>query len=420
MDSRKFGFLNHVLGLDGAKALVKAVERSGVAEPILLPRTIVAWLNYTETSFDGEIPGVDNSYLCFKKSEEKYTGSIAIDDYLYDFNDASIYHLASAMAVALGIDTERSHPNLRDLDLVKLGRSIDLLCKSHCLIEKITEDSLEKSIKKIPAGKPMKDPQAASIPVFDYSHVLSPQHRKMGYSMRVRFRPDSGTVTGHVYKSGLEVGQVKGVHEGEDLRIEDAEVQEPHQGKGLGSALYEGLMAHGHHSGIKTVSGWVHSTSASKVHQRLSQKHGMEYKQVPTQHPALASPTPGPYDNRHGSYSYAIKEEIPANKAEGPGPAHLAIPPEEQGAPTPPTMQTAKAPKKPKLPKKITITKSQAEKRCEFCDLPQFKGDKFNACLCFRDLKKHTKTELVGDKYVVELGDEWDEESISCLLEVLG
>jgi predicted GNAT family acetyltransferase len=349
-------FLQAIVGTDGSKALICASERSPEIEAVLIPRTIVAWLNLPgNMQYENTVPGIENSYLKFAKSEDGYTGSITIDNSVYEFQNVSLTHFASAMSVAVGVDVSGCKCDLRDSDLVRLGKSIDILAKSNLITQYLAQEELSKAISSIPAGPEIREPKAATSKVYDYSHVLSPQHQKTGYSMQVRHKPDSGSVSGHIYRNGLEVGTVKGSHENGSLKIEDAEVQDQHQGKGLGSSLYEGLMAHALHSGVKNVAGAVHSTSASKVHQKLSSKHGMNYRPTPTPFPKLAAPTPGPYDSRMGPYEYAIKTELEPAGQEGPGKPQAQFAPKEPIKPTPPK-QTAETPKLKLLFKGMSAT----------------------------------------------------------------
>ena len=463
MDDRKFKFLRGVLGLDGAMALTKAAERSSHIGSALLPRTILAWLGVAARSdYEGDLPGVDNTYIQFAKSEDHYTGSISIGEVIYSFEKANLYHLAASIAVALGSDHEGIPPALRDLDIQRLGKNIDTLAKARVAIaelkrQRTSPEELFKAIAEIPAGaqvgtggQPPNSPGPGHIHAtrFDYSHVLSPAHKKAGYSLHVSHNPVYGTMTGHLKHGPLEVGSAK-AHVGDVNRhamsIQDAEIAEPHQGKGLGQHMYEALMAHGYHKlGMREMAGSIHSSMASRVHAKLSSKHGLDYKAAPTPAPQLADQTPGPYDARHGPYNYTIKDEMPMAKkgptggAEAPGPAHAptaplgpltatpADPTQDSKGPTLPKVQKPqqlpKIPKIPKIPKlkPIKIGKSQAERKCNLCDIAQMKAGKFVGCFCFRDLAKHTQATPDGDGYTLEFKAEWDQESILTLLESLG
>ena len=159
MDQRKLKFLTAVLGTDGAGALVKAAERSADLEHALIPRTIMAWLLIAgRGDYEGSVPGIDDSYLAFRKSGEEYSGSIGIDDVVYTFESAPLLHVAAGIAVSLGADHERVSDSLRDLDLVRLGKSIDLLVKARIVAEELR--------KVEPPGQPAapREPQQHEAP----------------------------------------------------------------------------------------------------------------------------------------------------------------------------------------------------------------------------------------------------------------
>ena len=139
MDALKAQFLRTVLGLDGASALIKAAERSPEIEAVLVPRSILAWLGVAaSSSYEGGVPGLEIVPLSFVKSEGHYTGSIGVGTSRYDFIDAPMSRLASAIAVALGVDSDKFDPALRNLDLARLAKSIDLLAKTR-VIEQLTK-----------------------------------------------------------------------------------------------------------------------------------------------------------------------------------------------------------------------------------------------------------------------------------------
>lgn len=130
MDGRQYQFLASVLGDDGAGALKKATERSAELEHALVPRAILAWIGTVRRSYEGGLPGIDESYVRFEKGEgERYSGSVAIDGQVYNFMDSQVEHLAAAVAVALGVD-HRVARGLRDIDIDRLGISIDLLARA--------------------------------------------------------------------------------------------------------------------------------------------------------------------------------------------------------------------------------------------------------------------------------------------------
>lgn len=125
---RKQSFLTSVLGEDGAQALAKAAARSDALGSVLLPRAVLAWVRSTPT-FEGGIPGIENSYVRFAKGEDGYAGSINISEQLYEFSGASQEHVASAVIVALGQERARVD-GTKAIDLARLGKSIDLLVRA--------------------------------------------------------------------------------------------------------------------------------------------------------------------------------------------------------------------------------------------------------------------------------------------------
>ena len=89
-------FLTGVLGVDGARALARTADREPALEPLLVPRTALAWLR-DRPDFEGLIPGQRNSYLSFQKSEQGYAGVVSLPETNYEFLGATPEHLAAAL-----------------------------------------------------------------------------------------------------------------------------------------------------------------------------------------------------------------------------------------------------------------------------------------------------------------------------------
>lgn len=186
MDERKYSFLKAVLGTDGASSLKKAADKYGELEGAIVPRAIMAWLGLAARSdFEGGLPGVDDSYLDFTKNEDgTYSGSIAIGEGIFPFQNANVFHLAASIALSLGASLETD--NLKDVDMVKLGKSIDVLVKAKYVDTEVLAKALpgpahapsvrgaprppsppQKQIDKpeLPANqKPKQAPKEAPIP----------------------------------------------------------------------------------------------------------------------------------------------------------------------------------------------------------------------------------------------------------------
>lgn len=180
----------------------------------------------------------------------------------------------------------------------------------------LKSEELNKALADIPVGKKISDKEN------NYDHVLSPEHRKEGYSLNVL--NDNGKLFSVLKHNGKAIGNVYGSHHGSntlDLSSGFASHIAPeHQNKGLGKAIYEALLSHAHNGmGIDKVVGGKHSTSASKVHSALAAKHGLGYipesnseatmsdteynQKVPKSLSSFTS------NVKYGPYSYMLKSE---------------------------------------------------------------------------------------------------------------
>lgn len=154
MDGRKVQFLKAVLGEDGATALQKAAVRSEVLGNLLIPRTVIAWLGFAARSeYRGQIPGISNTYISFKKNEDGFNGEISVSDEIYSFEKASLYHVAASIAVSLGADKDKAPSAVKDIDLTRLGKSIDLLVKARAVTKELLNKKAEPP-KKIHRPEP--------------------------------------------------------------------------------------------------------------------------------------------------------------------------------------------------------------------------------------------------------------------------
>jgi GNAT superfamily N-acetyltransferase/predicted RNase H-like HicB family nuclease len=208
---------------------------------------------------------------------------------------------------------------------------------------------LEKSVFDLKPGEEtqpiQEDPDSHHSAVFyDYSHLLhpgvinKPGHRyhgqRYGDVFRVHLfeRPNPSGNGWYLrakllehpfdkynevgYVSGIQYPKRKGVPE-KHLNVGMAEINHEHRGLGLGAALYESFYAHGaHYHGATHIAGGVHSTMAHKTHQRLSDKHGLEYYAQPNEGSTEARDFgQGEFDSAYGPYEYTIKAESPFTEA---------------------------------------------------------------------------------------------------------
>lgn len=122
-------FLLGTLGTEGYAALAKAVARYPDLQEILVPRTILSFIaSVQELSYKGSIPGIPNSVIALTKS-----GGIINDTYYTDL-DANPYTMAAHLAILLGAqDESKLAKNVKNIDLTRLGKTIDLIVKSRLL-----------------------------------------------------------------------------------------------------------------------------------------------------------------------------------------------------------------------------------------------------------------------------------------------
>lgn len=404
-------FLAAALGRDGAKALRKAVEREPQLAEVLIPRAIVGWLNFTaENEYEGTIPGVENSYVQFAKSEDGFDGSISLESGTYSFEKSSVYHLAACIAMGLGLEPSSLDADVRDAVLVKLGKSIDTLTKAQVLMQELRSPKAAKvtrmtthghyhiehngtadrpySVVHTRTGSPVQQGIASladAQPIANwhqnrYQGTFNPPLAKRvldpsaGYQISHEHH-DLGdefltAVTAHL--GGQRVGAALYSHKGGKLMPETIQVDPDHRRKGLGTALQ---------NHAKQVTG----------------------KEVVRSH----DETP----NGRAFHDATVQ------KVELPGKAHLPTPQQGPIGPTAPMKQPANAVAKPakKLPS-LAVGKSEADQACDMCGGHQFEGNKFRGCICFRELSKSVTTTAYGDGYVLTFKPTMDRESVQALM----
>jgi hypothetical protein len=124
-------FMTAVLGPSGAAALDSLAKASDDLAAFLLPRTAVAWLQGLPAGelYDG-LPGVTTRFLLAKTADTipVFSGVAAVGGTEYAFDDAPVEHVAAVIAVALGADP--GSPDLREVDVARLGKTVDLLVKA--------------------------------------------------------------------------------------------------------------------------------------------------------------------------------------------------------------------------------------------------------------------------------------------------
>jgi len=163
--NRANSFLSQVIGPIGASALQKAMDRSPELRAALLPRVVLSWVGLVAPKgWDGAIPGIKDAKVRFETTVAKsegmeavYAGELEVEDKKYRFQNASVYQLAAAVALAVGANPVKLKGKVKDSELVSLGKSIDTLVKA-----KVLQDLMKADLPGTSA-KP-KAPVAATAP----------------------------------------------------------------------------------------------------------------------------------------------------------------------------------------------------------------------------------------------------------------
>lgn len=151
---------------------------------------------------------------------------------------------------------------------------------------------------------------------YDYTHLLTPEHRAEGYRMHL-VQTGARELTSEIWQNGNFVGDLSSVAFAPryiggagEMHMQCSHIPDKvHHNKGLGKALYEAQYTHAYHNlGVRTVHGDRHSSMAQRVHESLARKHGLDY--VATPRVTQYQRPEGPFDGRFSDYSYALKSEL--------------------------------------------------------------------------------------------------------------
>lgn len=163
MDRKKFAFLEEVAGADGASVLSRAAELGSDVEWAIFPRAVLSWVSAVTIGdgFDGQIPGTQTS-LRLTKHEGRFSGVVGIDGQEYSFVDQPLSHVASSVAIAVAGVAEPA-PSFVSPELVKLGKSIDLLVRARTL-RKFTKVKTNNKVNRPGQTAAPLAPQAPEAP----------------------------------------------------------------------------------------------------------------------------------------------------------------------------------------------------------------------------------------------------------------
>jgi len=124
----------------------RAVAKNPKLEGYLVPRTILGWA-LNKSQYEGAIPGFENIYLDFKKSESGYEGSVGKNDApVQPFIAENEYHLVAEVIQAMGYEFPGFDGS--DKTLSFLGKSVDALIKAKVLTQRLGKVDLPGSTAK--------------------------------------------------------------------------------------------------------------------------------------------------------------------------------------------------------------------------------------------------------------------------------
>jgi hypothetical protein len=134
MTTLAINFMKTVLGEDGQQAFNTMSKRAPSLGALLAPRTIIGWLKTASTiNYEGEIPGVGESFIALNKNEAGIDAHINIMGAQKTFDGVDILDVAAVLSYALGVGEIDIDPELKSTDISKLGKSIDMLVKARTI-----------------------------------------------------------------------------------------------------------------------------------------------------------------------------------------------------------------------------------------------------------------------------------------------
>ena len=150
--------------------------------------------------------------------------------------------------------------------------------------------TLLKAIADISSAKTPAIGQA-----WDYSHVLTPQHRAAGYQLHLREHANGDYMMVSLNHGGQEIGSVSAFRNPDgSMEPHTDPLPTKHRNQGLGRAMYEAIYAHANkRRGVTAIAGGVHTKDAERVRRSLARRHGLDYRPV-VEKPGTQYPN-GPY-----------------------------------------------------------------------------------------------------------------------------
>ena len=222
------------------------------------------------------------------------------------------------------------------------------------VMKMVAEKPLAKmALKSFAPGSKLPSGTEADTSKWDYSHILTPEHRAAGYRLEVHdchvvpknMEPYTNLTAYLLHPTGKhdqahQDGQVgvaegaiysefapKGMRKYADCSLAEIDgAKGPdgkflHRGRGLGLALFEAFHRHAMLLGATRAKGGEHSTSASGTLEAMSRKHKLKYRAfdgpeeeddgVRYDANGLAYPPLGSdFDGAYSGYDFALKTEL--------------------------------------------------------------------------------------------------------------
>ena len=181
---------------------------------------------------------------------------------------------------------------------------------------------LKKAIADLQPGTLDAQSEDGHHQSWNYTHLLSPEVRAKGYTMKVVLNKLLGYLQVYTAKTNKkgerrpagswqgffgDDKQGDGTRQAGKLNVSEAVVPEGDRRQGIGMAMYEAAYSHARrHLGVHTVFGYGHSTSAGATHKKLAAKHGLDYEPAP----GRAVQYPSDFDDHHGDYEYGLGQPM--------------------------------------------------------------------------------------------------------------
>jgi hypothetical protein len=456
VNQRATSFMSGILGADGARALAKAADRDQRVASALVPRAILGWMSLAARfNYEGQLPGCEDSVFTFRKAERGFSGQIKIGADVFKFENASVFHVASAVAVSLGIEDLALHPAVTQVTLQRLGKSIDTLIKMQVLeksknvrqqTSNLTPEQVQQRLSTYAAKTGFKVGAPRQPAGFVRGTIHPNPKQPISHELGHAFMTPEGE-TARQYTSQLAVDG-----EPENANLEDDEFgdaadakDEADRQEDVASVMEAGIARRAgvrpeavktsytpdpHKNPVYTSMTDDDTRAVQELHQDLLDSARYHQNRVDTgqvkfkQGRAVPGTSVNAKINARAQQAavnkqYESLDSGDTQKTEMPGQANKPTAQQAPLAPQGPQLQPKQA-QPPKMKAAMKITKAQSRQRCRMCSQPQFVDDQFQGCLCFRDLSKSVRVQKLEDGYSLRfMGSDWDQDTTAALLRSL-